>query len=109
MQTNHDQYKTGLHDSNSPMNREQLPRNLSLVEQLQIEVDELNGKLREEIELKKYWLKRCNAASVVTKASFIIKQMEAIEAKQGFRITGATLNDGKRYLELKGELFNLIN
>jgi len=99
----------GLGNSQHPDNREQLPRELTQVEQLQFEVDELNGKLREEIELKKYWLKRCNAASVVTKASFIIKQMEAIEAKQGFRITGATLNDGKRYLELKGELFNLIN
>lgn len=99
----------GLGNSQHPDNREQQPRELTQVEQLQFEVDELNGKLREEIELKKYWLKRCNAASVVTKASFIIKQMEVLELRSGFRITGATLNDGKRYLELKGELFNLIN
>jgi len=39
----------------------------------------------------------------------IAKQMEVLELRSGFRITGATLNDGKRYLDLKRELFNLIN
>ena len=107
MQTNHDQYKTGLHDSNSPMNREQLPRNLSLVEQLQIEVDELNGKLREEKELKVYWKIKHN--TLRSKAEEIITEMESLESQSGFRITGATLNDGKLYLDLKRELFNLIN
>jgi len=93
----------GLGNSQHPDNREQQPRELTQVEQLQIEVDELNAKLRDITDLKDYMLKQRIALRV------IIKQMEAIEAKQGFRITGATLNDGKRYLELKGELFNLIN
>jgi len=108
MPTNYDQYKTGEHDTQSPMNRKQLPPEPTLIEQLQIEVDELNGKLREERELKEYWLRRCNAASIVTKASFIIQQMETLELRQGFRITGATLNDGLEYRELKERLFNLI-
>ena len=108
MQTNLDQYKTGEHDSQSPMNREQLPPEPTLIEQLQFEVDELNGKLREERELKEYWLRRCNAASIDTKASFIIQQMETLELRQGFKITGATLNDGLEYRELKERLFNLI-
>lgn len=98
----------GLGNSQHPDNREQQPRELTQVEQLQIEVDELNGKLREERELKEYWLRRCNAASIVTKASFIIQQMENLELRQGFKITGATLNDGLEYRELKERLFNLI-
>lgn len=100
MPTNHDQYKTGEHDSNSPMNREQQPRELTQVEQLQIEVDELNTKIREANELQTY--KQSKLAAIVT-------EMETLESCSGFKITGATLNDGKRYLELKGELFNLIN
>ncbi len=103
MPTNHDQYKTGEHDSNSPMNREQQPRELTQVEQLQIEVDELNAKLRDITDLKDYMLKQRIALREIA------KQMEVLELRSGFRITGATLNDGKRYLELKGELFNLIN
>ena len=90
----------GLGNSQHPDNREQQPRELTQVEQLQIEVDELNTKIREANELQMY--KRSKLAAIVT-------EMESIESRSGFRITGATLNDGKRYLELKGELFNLIN
>ena len=100
----------GLGNSQHPDNREQQPRELTQVEQLQIEVDELNSKLREEIEKRIFWYnKHTEELTKVTKAEVLIKQMESIESRSGFRITGATLNDGKRYLELKGELFNLIN
>ena len=99
---NYDQYKTGEHDSQSPMNREQLPPEPTLIEQLQFEVDELSTELREERELKQYWRKRCNDAAA------IIEQMETLELRQGFKITGATLNDGLEYRELKERLFNLI-
>jgi len=102
MPTNHDQYKTGEHDSNSPMNREQLPRELTEVEQLQDEVDELSTKLREATEANKYQLGKRIAASK------LVNQLETLERKSGFRITGATLNDGKEYLRIKEELFNLI-
>jgi len=93
----------GLGNSQHPDNREQQPRELTQVEQLQIEVDELNAKLRDITDLKDYMLKQRIALREIA------KQMEVLELRSGFRITGATLNDGKRYLELKGELFNLIN
>ena len=92
----------GLGNSQHPDNREQQPRELTQVEQLQIEVDELNAKLRDEKALKLHWKNK------VILMREIAKQMEVLELRSGFRITGATLNDGKRYLELKGELFNLI-
>ena len=105
-----DTYNDNNTNSNNPDNREQLPRELTQVEQLQDEIDELNGKLREQIELKELWRdKYTGERATLLEAVEIIKQMEAIEAASGFKITGATLNDGKRYLELKGELFNLIN
>ena len=97
----------GLGNSQHPDNREQQPRELTQVEQLQIEVDELNDNLRKEKELKVYWKIKHN--TLRCKAEEIITEMESLESQSGFRITGATLNDGKRYLELKGELFNLIN
>ena len=106
MQTNLDQYKTGEHDSQSPMNREQLPPEPTLIEQLQFEVDELNDKLRKEKELKVYWKIKHN--TLRSKAEEIITEMETLELRQGFKITGATLNDGLEYRELKERLFNLI-
>jgi len=102
-----DTYNDNNTNSNNPDNREQLPRELTQVEQLQFEVDELNDKLRKEKELKVYWKIKHN--TLRSKAEEIITEMESIESRSGFKITGATLNDGKRYLELKGELFNLIN
>ena len=103
---NYDQYKTGEHDSQSPMNREQLPPEPTLIEQLQFEVDELNDKLRKEKELKVYWKIKHN--TLRSKAEEIITEMESLESRSGFRITGATLNDGLEYRELKERLFNLI-
>ena len=97
----------GLGNSQHPDNREQQPRELTQVEQLQIEVDELNDNLRKEKELKVYWKIKHN--TLRSKAEEIITEMESLESRSGFRITGATLNDGKRYLDLKRELFNLIN
>ena len=92
----------GLGNSQHPDNREQQPRELTQVEQLQIEVDELSTKLREATEANKYQLGKRIAASK------LVNQLETLERKSGFRITGATLNDGKEYLRIKEELFNLI-
>jgi len=97
-----DTYNDNNTNSNNPANREQLPVEPTLVEQLQFEVDELNGKLREEKALKLHFKNK------VILSRMVVDKMEQLEQQSGFRITGATLNDGKEYLRIKEELFNLI-
>jgi len=109
MPTNYDQYKTGEHDSQSPMNRKQLPPEPTLIEQLQFEVDELNGKLREVTELKEMFRDKYTKLYLThLKAYDFVVKIETLELRQGFKITGATLNDGLEYRKLKERLFNLI-
>ena len=76
---NYDQYKTGEHDSQSPMNREQLPPEPTLIEQLQIEVDELNGKLRDTVALKDFILhKNIDLQKQIEQAKSAIEQIRKI-------------------------------
>lgn len=104
-----DTYNDNSNNSNNPDNREQLPAEPSLVDQLQFEVDELNGKLRDEIEKRIFWNnKHTGEMKRRFKAETLVADMEALELRSGFKITGATLNDGKEYLRIKEELFNLI-
>lgn len=104
-----DTYNDNNTNSNNPDNREQLPPEPTLIEQLQFDVDELNGKLREANSLKEIWREKHGKLFLETlQMHDIVEQMETLELRQGFKITGATLNDGLEYRKLKERLFNLI-
>ena len=73
-----DTYNDNNTNSNNPDNREQQPRELTEVQQLQIEVDELNTKLRDEKALKLHWknkviiyLERMEKISMLDKAILV--------------------------------------
>jgi len=110
MQTNHDQYKTGEHDSTSPMNCEQLPAEPTLVEQLQFEVDELNGKLRNEIEIKQMYWDRCKAYEAKqSEIKRVVEYLEAIEQLPSFKVSGVNMDTQINYLKQRERLYNLLN